>query len=159
MRPARPKRLPRDRYLGERTVAFHAAILNRKPVFTNDQTLGAQVELLEKASREFRCVVPIYCFMPDHAHIMIMGISAEADLLSAMSKFKMLSGTWLYRKKLPAWQKDFFDHVMRVGEDWRHHASYLANNPVRAGLASDWSLYPFTGSIGCDLQDIVSGFR
>lgn len=90
---------------------------------------------------------------------MLMGTSEHSDMLAAMTKFKTRSGTWLYRKKLPPWQKDFFDHVMRVGEDWRRHATYIANNPVRAGLASDWSLYPFTGSIGCDLQDIVSGFR
>lgn len=88
-----------------------------------------------------------------------MGTTAHSDMLAAMTKFKTLSGTWFYRKKLPGWQKDFFDHVMRAGEDWRHHAAYIANNPVRAGLAADWSLYPFTGSIGCDLQEIVSGFR
>lgn len=159
MRPGRPQRLPRDRYIGERTVAFHATTWDRARVFVADPVVEHQIMLLERASKMHGCVVPVYCFMPDHAHIMLMGLGPTSDLLGAMTKFKTLSGTWLHGQGLPRWQKDFYDHVMRAGEDWRNHARYIAENPVRAGLASDWSVYPYTGSIGCDLQDIVSGFR
>lgn len=159
VRPGRPKRLPRDRYIGERTVAFHVSVEERRNLFTSDEVVGALVERMARAASEFDCVVPIYCFMPDHAHIMFKGLAEHSDLLAAMVKFKSLSGFWLYKLGLPSLQQDFFDHVMRVGDDWRNHALYIANNPVRAGLANDWSQYPYTGAIGCDLQDIVSGFR
>ena len=158
MRPGRPKRLPRDRYLGARTVAFHLAVWERAHLFTESRVVEKQVELLSRAAEEQQCVVPVYCFMPDHAHIMMMGLSPESDLLAAITKFKTLSGVWLHGQRLPKWQSDFYDHVMRAGEDWRNHATYVSMNPVRTGLATAWSDYPFTGAIGCDLQDVVSGF-
>lgn len=123
------------------------------------QTVERMVEFLARAVELNDCVVPVYCFMPDHAHLMIKGLEESSDTLAAMTKFKTLSGTWLHGKRLPKWQANFYDHVVRYGEDWRIQARYIAENPVRAGLASDWTRYPFTGAIGCDLQDIVSGFR
>ena len=97
--------------------------------------------------------------MPDHAHIMVMGLAPESDLLGSIEKYKTLSGGWLFRHGLPKWQPVGYDRVIRAGEDWRIQARYIAENPVRAGLASDWSQYAFTGSIGSDLQDILCGFR
>ena len=158
MRLGRPSRLPRDRYIGERTVAFHVSVDKRQNLFTSREVVDPVVGRLTRAAREFDCVVPIFCFMPDHAHIMLKGLRESSDLLAAMTKFKSLTGFWLYKMGLPCLQQDFFDHVMRVGDDWRNQALYIANNPVRAGLATDWSQYPFTGAVDCDLQDIVCGF-
>jgi putative transposase len=131
----------------------------RQRGFAVESTVDQMVEFLRKSVEVNECVVPVYCFMPDHAHVMIMGMDEHSDSLAAMKKFKTLSGTWLHGKRLPQWQKNFFDRVLRCGEDWRIQARYIAENPVRAGLASDWSQYPFTGAIGCDLQDVLSGFR
>lgn len=93
--------------------------------------------------------------MPDHLHVMIMGLNERSNALDAMNDFKVKSGKWMWRKKLAGWQGSFFDHIMRYGDDWRHHATYLAMNPVRAGLVENYFDYPFLGAIGCDLQDVV----
>jgi REP element-mobilizing transposase RayT len=55
------------------------------------------------------------------------------------------------------WQKDFYDHVIRTNEDIAAQVRYILDNPVRKGLASSWEEYPFKGSIGCELEDILLG--
>jgi putative transposase len=126
-------------------------------VFLSPESVAPHVARLAKAAAEFRCVVPIYCFMPDHLHVMLKGLGEGADALAAMSKFKLLSGLWFDRKHMAGWQVNFHDHVVRGYEDWREHAKYISRNPVRAGLVGDPFDYPFTGAIGCDLSDVICG--
>lgn len=51
----------------------------------------------------------------------------------------------------PLWQPRFFDHVLRsrdsCGEKW----SYVAANPVRAGLAPAADAWPYAGHVHFDL--------
>ena len=96
--------------------------------------------------------------MPDHLHIMVMGLTEQSNPLLATGKLKELSGKWMYRRKLPGWQGDFYDHIIRASDDWRKHASYIAQNPVRAALTEHWMDHPFTGSIGCELEDVFLGY-
>ena len=114
------------------------------------------VQQLQLAANKHHCLVPIYCFMPDHLHVMFKGFSADSDGLAAMINFKIRSGKWLFQHDVGKWQRDFFDHIMRYGDDWRHHVAYIAQNPVRAGLVNNCFDYPYLGTIGCDLQDIIS---
>lgn len=74
----------------------------------------------------------------------------------AMERFKQKSGEWLaVRHPELAWQKDFYDHIVRAKEGYEAKARYIALNPVRAGLATDVYGYPFTGSIGYELREII----
>lgn len=93
--------------------------------------------------------------MPDHLHVMFKGLGEGADALLAIRKFKLLSGLWFDRTRLVSWQRGFHDHTIRGAEDWRNHATYIALNPVRAGLVEDPFDYLLTGSIGCDLSEVI----
>ena len=55
------------------------------------------------------------------------------------------------------WQKDFYDHVIRKRDDVSRQVRYVLDNPVRKGLAASWRDYPFQGSLGCDLEAVLSG--
>ena len=76
--------------------------------------------------------------------------------MKSAGNFKQQSGFWLGQQR-PAfhWQKDFYDHIIRANEDLGTQIRYIANNPVRKGLVSDWHDYPFTGSIGIDLKAVI----
>jgi hypothetical protein len=75
-----------------------------------------------------------------------------------MTSFKQRSGFWLPRHRPSVhWQKDFFDHVIRTPEEFDRQARYIADNPVRNGLVAVWSDYPFTGAIGMDITETLSG--
>jgi len=114
--------------------------------------------VLTSTSARFACTVPIYCFMPDHLHLLLRGMGDEADAWAAMASFKQRTGFWIASNR-PAfwWQKDYWDHIVRPHEDVRGLLRYIAENPVRRGLVAQWRDYPFTGSIGYELSALVDG--
>jgi REP element-mobilizing transposase RayT len=86
--------------------------------------------------------------MPDHLHLVLLGLGSETDTWEAIRTFKQYTGYWFYRQQTGfRWQKDFYDRVIRSDRDFQIVVKYIANNPVQAGLAARWDRYPFTGSI------------
>ncbi len=45
------------------------------------------------------------------------------------------------------WQRSFHDHLIRRNEDITGTLRYLLENPVRARLVSEWTQYPWCGSL------------
>jgi putative transposase len=141
--------LPRDAYRGSVVAAFCARVANHVALFTSDRTVETFTDLLSRAIRAHGCIVRIFCFMPDHLHLILEGNDASADLWKAMVEFKQRSGLWLaHHNHAAKWQTDFHDHIIRTNEDLVAHIRYVANNPVRRGLVEDWDSYRFTGTIG-----------
>ena len=154
----KPHRLPRACYLGQVVVAITACIRHGRPLFTDAITVSASLDALRLAATRFECSVPIYCFMPEHLHLILRGTSLGADTWAAMASFKQRSGFWIAAHHPQFdWQKDYWDHVIRRDEDLRAQIRYIAENPVRRGLATRWEEYPFTGSIGHDSRELVEG--
>jgi len=155
---AKPHRLPRECYLGRVVVAITACIQDRTPLFTDAAAVRACVAGLSLAATHFECTVPIYCFMPEHLHLLLRGARVTADAWAAMASFKQRSGFWIAATRPGRrWQKDYWDHVVRRDDDLRALVRYIADNPVRRGLATAWDAYPFTGSIGHDVHAVVAG--
>jgi len=156
--PIREKkhRLPREYYRGEVKTSFTACIIERKTPFTSPVIVNAFVKLLEFAVLKNACIA-IYSFMPDHAHIIIIGTQPDSDTYQAMVDFKQQTGFW-FKSHRPQyhWQKDFHDHIIRESEDFEEHVLYVVHNAVRKGLVDDWTDYPFTGSIGLDLEEFIA---
>ena len=132
-------------------VASGFSLSKPKIVNTFTEILGS---IIEKAG----CIVPVYCFMPDHQHLMITGTRGESDIRKAIVSYKQKTGFWMSKNNSEIrWQKDFYDHVVRTNEDIATQVKYILDNPVRKGLVSSWDEYPFKGSIGCKLEDILIG--
>jgi len=150
-------RLPRDCYRGRVAVAITVCIDQRRAPFVEADTVTAFVAKLTEVATKNHCSVLIYCFMPDHVHLIIHGIDDAADAWQAMVDFKQKTGFWFARQHPEfCWQKDFHDHVIRADEDLGAQIRYIANNPVRKGLVSHWQEYAFTGSIGVNLKEIMA---
>lgn len=153
----RKHRLPREAYQGEIEASITVCVADRLNLFVNPEVVAAFIEMLREVAARRSCVVPVYCFMPDHLHLVLQGTSPEADLWAAAKEFKQRSGYWLHEQKEGfCWQKDFHDHLLRPGEDLAAHVRYVADNPCRKGLAATWEEYPYTGSIGCILGDVLA---
>jgi putative transposase len=149
-------RLPDAAYYGPKTVSFTACIHRRRRPFLDEGIVREFQSHLEISAGRFACVVPIYCFMPDHLHVMIQGVENHSRPKEAIDDFKYTTGRWLAASRLEfEWQEDYHDRIMRASEDWRAHAFYIFLNPVRAGLVADPYAYPFTGSIGYDLIQML----
>lgn len=149
----RPHRLPHESYRGNVLVAITACVKDGEPLFANPIAVDACTSCLRAATSRFACTVPVYCFMPEHLHVILRGAAPVADAWAAMAAFKQRSGFWIANHFAGfAWQKDFWDHIVRGDEDLRAQIRYVAENLVRRGLVRRWDQYPFTGSFGHDLH-------
>ncbi|WP_345734797.1 hypothetical protein [Prosthecobacter algae] len=103
--------------------------------------------LLHGCSR-YEVACPLYCLMPDHAHLLVVGWTAQADQRRFISFLRQKTEPLLVATKA-IWQKQPYDHVLRPQESDRYAfealAHYIAENPVRAGLVSDKVHWPFRG--------------
>jgi len=151
----KPHRLARDAYIGRVNVAYTACVADRKTLFDRD-VVPVFVGMLGDALGKFGCSAPVYCFMPEHLHVLLHGEAERSDTRAAMAAFKQKSGFWLSRHSPDhAWQKDFWDHVIRCDEDLGAQMRYIAENPVRKGLVRCWQDYPHAGAIGYDLGEVL----
>ena len=81
----KPHRLVKEFYRGSSIVAFTLCLKNRATIFKNPELVDIFIRFLKKTATKFKCKIPIYCFMPDHLHLIITGIDDEADLLKVVS--------------------------------------------------------------------------
>ena len=94
---------------------------------------------------EWRVIAAV--LMPDHVHLLAGPTDrdrAVGDLSAAIKRRmrKALNADW-------AWQPGCFDRLLRREESAEEKWEYIRENPVRAGLVSHWSDWPYR--IGFDL--------
>jgi REP element-mobilizing transposase RayT len=154
-------RLPKDFYRGEISVAFTLCLKNGVVSgfsLSEPEIVNCFTEILTPTVGKERCIVPVYCFMPDHQHLIITGTRSDSDIWKAIVSYKQRTGFWMSKHKPEIkWQKDFYDHIIRANKDIAAQVKYILDNPVRKGLVSSWEEYPFKGAIGCRLEDVLLG--
>jgi putative transposase len=95
---------------------------------------------------EFEFDVLAYCMMPDHAHLLVQGLTASAALRPFVGTIKQRSGYAFGRQTgNRLWQKGYYDRTVRDDEDLLCVARYIEANPVRAGLVPSIGLWPHVG--------------
>ena len=98
-----------------------------------------------------------YCFMPDHLHVLVEGMTESADCRKCADVFRRTSGFYFrreHRKRL--WQEGHFDRVLREEDATLDVVSYIVLNPVKAGLCADASAYPLLGSSRYELSALLT---
>jgi REP element-mobilizing transposase RayT len=99
-----------------------------------------------------------YCLMPDHAHLLVEGLTAESDLPRFVRIGKQRAA-YLYSRATGGrrlWQEGFHDRTLRSDDDVKATARYVIENPVRAGLVSSAFDYKHCGSDLWPIADILS---
>ena len=152
----RPHRLPPTSYVGQIAISFTACVDERRQVFICHSDVEALISIMGEQFEKFGCGIPIYCFMPDHLHVISMGMTDHADGRRAMDAFKTKSGRYLKTSDADyRWQTGYHDRIIRRSEEWRKKVFYVFQNPVRAGIVQDPWTYPLTGSIGYNLNELI----
>ena len=101
-------------------------------------------KLMPHAATRERLLCTAYCLMPDHLHLLWMGLRRESDQFNAMKFLRTQLEPALGNGR--EWQHQPHDHVL-LEEERRRNAFarfcfYTLANPVRAGLVTrehDWS--------------------
>jgi putative transposase len=120
---------------------------SRNALFTDASAVNLALAQIVRAALEKQFEILVYCFMPDHLHLIVSGL-ADDSLLKVFVKFgKQYSGYYYAlenRRRL--WQKGGHDHIIRDDVDLLDRIRYVVNNPVAAGLVRSAEDYPFLGS-------------
>lgn len=110
------------------------------------------LEQLRQCLSEGDFALLAYCFMPDHVHLLVEGLSEGADLRRTVARWKQFTGYWYIREKGEAlWLSGYYDRVVRDGESTMDAVRYVMMNPIRDGLTRQIGTYRFAGS------DVFSG--
>ena len=80
---------------------------------------------------------------------MLIGVPGDAVLSKLIRDFKRITA----RTAKINWQRNFFDHRLRHDESEIEKATYIRQNPVRAGLIDANQEWPYV----IDLNDLEPG--
>lgn len=141
-------------YAGPYTYFVTCSTYQKRPYFNEKATVDMVLPVLRYGGEQNSFSIYIYCFMPRHLHLLLGG-SDNSKLSQFMKTFKQRS-SFTFRKEFGdvLWQRSYYDHVLRKDEALKNVALYILNNPIRAGLASDYKIYPFSGSFVFDTKDL-----
>ncbi len=130
-------RLPPEYYRGQAYVHWSLAMEDRKTGWLIPIFYYKYREILTHTAFRFGLCCPIYCCMPDHIHMLWVGIRDDSDQQKAMRYFRRQLNPVLEKLKT-RFQLQPYDHVLREEERDRtpfaEVAEYIARNPERRGL-------------------------
>jgi REP element-mobilizing transposase RayT len=139
-------RLPPEYYRGDAAVFWTHTIQDRATGWLDVSKRSAFREIVLHAAIREDLVCPIYTMMPDHVHMIWMGIAPGSDQRTGTSFIRSQSERHLAPAK---WQHQPYDHLLREDESargaLRATCNYIAENPVRKGLVKKAGDWPFTG--------------
>ena len=85
-----------------------------------------------------------FVLMRDHFHLLI----TPDSIITLERTVQLVKGGYSFRAgkelgfKGEIWQRGFADHLIRTGQDFGEHRSYIRNNPVTRGLVRRAEEYP-----------------
>ena len=141
-------RLPREYYQGDAMVFWTLTVSGRAQGWLTQSLHSRFRELMLHTAAREGLICPAYCLMPDHIHLVWMGLRLDTDQLNGMAFLR----TYLEPGLAPAkFQMQAQDEVLRESQRARDALSkvcfYVAANPVRAGLVTQPEEWPFSGSV------------
>ncbi len=106
-------------------------------------------ELMLHAAVRYQVWCATYCLMPDHLHLLWMGMRRASDQRNAMKFLRTELEPALGEGR--EWQHQPHDHVLREEERKRNTFAqtcfYILANPVRARLVGESDRWPFSGCV------------
>jgi len=153
------KRLDPSYYRGQAYVHWSLTMHDRKTGWLVPIFYYKFREILTHTLFRYGLCCPIYCLMPDHLHLLWIGVTDGCDQRTAMKFFRKQLNPVL--SKLDArLQKQPYDHVLREEERERNAfenvAEYIARNPERKDLVppDGFADYRFTGCLVPGYPDV-----
>jgi putative transposase len=119
---------------------------NRQPIFRDPEDRLAFLAWLREAARQFKVAVHSYVLMPDHLHLLV----TPADGLGLGRMMQWIGRHYVpyfntkYGRTGTLWQGRYRATVIESEPYFLICTRYIETNPVRAGLVSQPSEYPWS---------------
>ena len=160
MRTRRPEHLKTFDYCGLHRYFLTFCTFQRHCVFVTPERVGLVRTQILRSATEQQFALIADCFMPDHLHLLVEGLTDASDCRRFISLAKQFSG-FHYQKAFGGrlWQRYGFERVLRHDEATVSVARYILENPLRAGLVKSVSDYPFIGSNVYTVAEILEAVQ
>jgi putative transposase len=155
-----PPYCPNFDYIGRYDYLLTFVTFNRNIMFTEDRVVDLVLSRFARAAAAERFEIIVHCFMPDHAHLIVSGMSEASSLKVFVKLGKQFSGysyRQAHRQKL--WQKGIHDRIIRDQVELLDRIRYVVNNPVASGLVRNAEEYPFLGSQRWSVAELIQRCR
>jgi putative transposase len=141
-------RLPRENYQGAAVIHWTLPMAKRGTGWLNEIFHARFREIMLHVAVREGLFCPAYCLMPDHIHLLWMGMRRDTDQRNGMKFLREHLGVLL---RPHHFQHQAHEHVLR-DEDRKQGAFakisfYILANPVRAGLIQETEIWPYGGAI------------
>jgi putative transposase len=152
----RRSRLKTFPYLGFYRYFLTFCTADRRCVFVEAVAVDRAWLQFLRYSAEEQFDIIVACFMPDHVHLLVEGRCEASDLRRFVRLSKQGAG-FAHRQATAQWlwQPSFFDHVLRDDESTLAVARYILENPLRAGLVTLVTEYPFYRSSVYTTRELI----
>ncbi len=92
-----------------------------------------------------------FTVMPNHVHVLFTpspkdeddGYYSLSSIMHSLKRHTALNANRILGREGAFWQGESYDHVVRDADDLNRIVHYILNNPVSAGLVSDWEQWPW----------------
>jgi putative transposase len=95
-----------------------------------------------RAGKEY--TLEAYCVMPNHIHLVCAPLSDNAGpfpiskIMHSLKGYTARQANLLLGRQGDFWQHESYDHVIRDAAEFERIVNYVLENPVRAGLETQW---------------------
>ena len=141
-------RLPREYYQGDAVVHWTMAVALRGTGWLNETFHARFREVMLHAAAREGLFCPTYCLMPDHIHLVWMGLRRDADQRHGMKFLREHVGKLLHPHRF---QHQPHDHVLREEQRRKQAFSkvcfYVIDNARVAELVKHPKDWPFAGAV------------
>ena len=119
------------------------AVSKKRPIFKNVDAAKIVLNSLHWLEKKDKIILDAAIVMPDHVHF-VAGLKrgSLAQLIHSLKSYTAHEINKLLQRQGPFWQPQYHDHAVRKDEDLNEIVRYALNNPVRAGLVTDFHDYP-----------------
>ena len=142
-------RLKRKFYQADAVVFWTMPVALRQRGWLDDRFHAAFREMMLHAAAREGLLCPAYCLMPDHIHVVWMGLKLRADQRIGVKFLRAQLGPYLSPARF---QHQPHDHVLKPKERQRRAfslacAEYVLLNPLKAALVKAPTDWPYSGAV------------
>lgn len=136
--------MPRTKRIIPENAALHIMCIgnNKQHVFYKDEDKFHYYSLLKKSKQKSKIDVFHYCLMNNHLHLIVW--TSNQSILLRFTMQANLSYFYYYKNTyefcVHFWQNRFKSNIIDTDSYLLQWGKYIELNPIRAGLASEFSV-------------------
>ena len=146
--PRTPPRLLNVDYTQKRTYFVTFCVARRREEFANPRNASLACACISQMRDEGHFWLYAYAVMPDHVHLVLRLRGDGLSLSRVVAKLRSAISRAIRSHRTDfAWQRGFYEWIVRTERDCHETIEYVLRNPIRAGLVHGDERYPYSGVI------------